>query len=169
MSLLTPSFGLLFWMFISFAIVFLVLAKFAFPVITRSVTERKEYIQQSLTKADEANLALENIRLKSDELIQEARKRQQELIWEASAEAGRIVQNAKEEAVIQGKQKLNETLRQIEVQKQKALVELRTQVALLSVGIAEKILRKQLEDAENNNQMIAQFLDDIENSNLIKN
>jgi F-type H+-transporting ATPase subunit b len=84
-------------------------------------------------------------------------------------EARQIVQKAKEEAIIQGKQKLNEAIRQIEIKKQKAAGEIRTHVALLSVSIAEKILRKQLDDVGNNEQMIAQFLDDIENSDAIKN
>jgi len=169
MSLLTPSFGLLFWMIISFALVFGLLAKFGFPVITRMVDERKAYITQSLAHADEANRTLETIRQQSEMLIQEAQKRQQGLIKEATVEAGRIVQKAKEEASIQGRQKMEEAMLQIELQKQKALNELRAHVASLSVEIAEKILRQQLEEPGNNDRMIAQFLDDIETSDVLKN
>jgi F-type H+-transporting ATPase subunit b len=169
MSLLTPSFGLLFWMVISFAIVFGLLAKFGFPVITQSVNERNEFIRQSLAKADEANRTLENIKQISEELIEEARDRQQALIKEATLEAGRLVQKAKEDAIIQGKQKLDEALKQIELQKRKAIGEIHSQIALLSINIAEKILRQQLDQPEKHEQMIAQFLDDIENSNTIKN
>ena len=156
-------------MVISFAIVFGLLAKFGFPVITQAVNDRNEYIRQSLSKADEANRALENIMHKSEELIAEARDRQQALIKEASFEAGRIVQNAKEEAALQGKMKMDEALRQIELQKRKAIGEIRAQVASLSVNIAEKILRQQLEKSEAHEQLIAKFLDDIENSDAIKN
>ena len=63
MSLLTPDFGLLFWMLLSFLIVFGLLTKFGFPVITRMVNERREYIQQSLAAADEANRRLAEIRI----------------------------------------------------------------------------------------------------------
>lgn len=169
MSLLTPSFGLLFWMIISFALVFGLLAKFGFPVITRMVNERKAHITQSLANADEANRALESIRQQSEVLINEARKHQQVLIKEATAEAGRIVQKAKEEAAIQGKLKIEEAMLQIEFQKQKSLGEMRAYVASLSINIAEKILRQQLEESENNDRMIAQFLDDIEKSDVLKN
>ena len=162
MSLLTPSFGLLFWMVISFAIVFGLLAKFGFPVITRAVNERNNYIRQSLANADEANRKLENIQQESDKLINDARNQQQRLIKEATQEAGRIVLKAKEEAEMQGKIKLDEALRQIELQKRKAIEELRTQVALLSVSIAEKILRQQLDKPENHDQFLAQYLDDLE-------
>jgi len=169
MSLLTPSFGLLFWMVFSFAIVFGLLAKFGFPVILHAVNERNEFIRQSLEKADEANRTLESIRQKSEELIEEARNRQQALIKEATFEAGRIVQKAKEDAVMQGQQKIDEALRQIEMQKRKAIGEIRSKVALLSINIAEKVLRRQLEDAETHEQLIANFLDDIETSDAIRN
>jgi len=169
MSLLTPDFGLLFWMTLSFAIVFGILAKFAFPVITKAVNERREYILQSLANADEANRTLANIQQKSEELIDEARKRQQELIKEATTKSGLIIEKAKEDAALQGKQKLEEALRMIELQKQKALGEIRSQVALLSVDIAEKILRQQLDHESNHERLITQFLDEIEDSDILKN
>ena len=169
MSLLTPDFGLLFWMTLSFAIVFGILAKFAFPVITKAVNERRESILQSLANADEANRTLENIRQKSEELIDEARKRQQELIKDATTKSCLIIEKAKEDAARQGKQKLDETLRLIELQKQKALGKIWSQVALLSVDIAEKILRQQLDNESNHDRLIAQFLDDIEDSDILKN
>jgi len=169
MSLLTPDLGLLFWMTISFAIVFGLLAKFAFPVITRMVDDRRSYIMESLSKADEANRALENIKQKSEELIEDARKRQLELIKEATTESGKIIQKAKEDAALQSKQKLNEALRLIELQKHKALGEIRLQVASLSVEIAEKIMRQQLEHSENHDRLIAQFLEEIEISGAVNN
>jgi F-type H+-transporting ATPase subunit b len=169
MSLLTPDLGLLFWMILSFAIVFGILAKFGFPVITKMVDERREYIQQSLDKADEANRTLKSIKQKSEELVEEAKKRQMEIIKQATVDAGQIMQKAKEEAAVLGKQKLDETIRLIEMQKQKAIGEIRSQVAALSVDIAEKILRHQLDNTEKHDQLISQFLDEIEGSDIVKN
>ncbi|HCC53068.1 MAG TPA: ATP synthase F0 subunit B [Porphyromonadaceae bacterium] len=169
MSLLTPDLGLIFWMVLSFAIVFGILAKFGFPVITKMVDERQEYIQQSLTNADEANRTLESIKQKSEELIEDAKKRQTEIIRQATADAGQIMQKAKEEASALGKQKLDEALRLIEMQKQRAIGEIRSQVAALSVDIAEKILRHQLDNTEKHDQLISQFLDEIEDLNIAKN
>lgn len=169
MSLLTPSFGLLFWMIVSFAIVFGLLAKFGFPIITQSVNERREYIQESLAKADEANRTLEDIKQKSEVLVEEARKRQTEIIKQATADAGQIMQKAKEEASALGKQKLDEAIRLIDLQKQKAIGEIRAQVAVLSIDIAEKILRHKLDNTENHDQLISQFLDEIEDSDIVKN
>lgn len=169
MSLLTPSFGLLVWMVLSFAIVFVLLAKFGFPIITQSVKERKDYIDQSLAKADEANRVLASIQQQSDQLIDEVHKQQKDIIKDATVEADRILQKAKEDAIRLNKQKLDESLRLIELQKQKAIGEIRTQVALMSVAVAEKILRRQLDITENHHQLVSQLLDEIENANIIMN
>ncbi|MDR0700430.1 MAG: F0F1 ATP synthase subunit B [Tannerella sp.] len=169
MSLLTPSFGLLFWMVISFAFVFGILAKFGFPVITKAVNERRDYIRESLDKADEANRVFDSLKQQSEELIEEAKKHRMEMIRQATAEANRIIQKAKDEASRQGRERLDETIRLIEMQKQKAIGEIRAQVALLSVDIAEKVLRRRLDDTDNHDNLISQFLDEIEDSDIIKN
>lgn len=167
MSLLTPDFGLLFWMVISFAIVFGILAKFGFPVIIKAVNERRDYIRQSLDKADEANRALEDVKRRSEDLMTEMEKKRLEIIQQAASDANLIIQKAKGEAVKQGKEKLDEAIRMIEMQKQKAIGEIRSQVALLSVDIAEKILRHRLDDMENHDRLISVFLDEIEDSDRI--
>ena len=169
MSLLIPDFGLLFWMLISFAIVFGLLAKFGFPIITRSVNERRDYILQSLAKADEANRSLESIKQQSEEILNEARRQQQDTIKQAANEASRLIQQANEDAVVQGKKKLAEAIRMIDVHKQKAIGEIRTQVAMLSVDIAEKILRHQLDISENHDRLLSEMLDEIEHSDILKN
>jgi len=169
MSLLTPSFGLLFWMVISFGFVFFIVAKYGLPVITQMVNKRQEYIVQTIAKADEAKRTSEINRKKSEELFDDTCKRQQEMIKDATVEANRILQKAKTDAAAHSKQKLDETIRLLEMQKQKAFGEMRATVALLSVNIAEKILRSQLEHKESHDQLISQFLDEIENSDAVKN
>ena len=72
MSLLVPDSGLLFWMLLSFGIVFFVLAKFGFPVITKMVEERKKYIDQSLIVAKEANIQLANIKAEGESILTKA-------------------------------------------------------------------------------------------------
>ena len=131
MSLLTPDFGLLFWMLLSFLIVFGLLTKFGFPVITRMVNERREYIQQSLAAADEANRRLAEIRIESKGILDEARVRQSELIRQATAESDKMILDAKEEAAAEAQKQLDEAMRQIDAQKQQAVSDIRGQVAHL--------------------------------------
>ena len=85
MSLITPDFGLLFWMTIVFLIVLGIVSKFGFKVIVKMVNDRKDYIDSSLQKAHEANKKLANIKVESDALLQEARERQAAILKEAAA------------------------------------------------------------------------------------
>lgn len=72
MSLLVPDSGLLFWMLLSFGIVFFVLAKYGFPVIVKMVNERKEYIDRSLVVAKEANEQLANLKAEGETIMAKA-------------------------------------------------------------------------------------------------
>jgi F-type H+-transporting ATPase subunit b len=166
MSLLTPSFGLLFWMFISFAIVFGLLAKFGFPVIVKMVDERRTYIKQSLESAEEANRRLKNIKQESDTIIKEARDRQNTMIKQATDEGYKLVQNAKEQAMFEAQKQIDDAVQKIEVEKQKAMEDIRIQVAELSIVIAEKVLRKQLDNPTTQGALISRFLDEVETMKL---
>ena len=92
MSLITPDFGLLFWMTVVFLVVLLILTKFGFPVIVRMINNRKAYIDESLRKAHEANEKLANIKAESDALLQDAREKQAQLLKEAAATRDAIVE-----------------------------------------------------------------------------
>lgn len=166
MSLLTPDFGLLFWMLLSFGIVFTLLAKFGFPVVTRMVDERNEYIRRSLDAADKANQQLHDIRKQSDAILNAARSRQNEILKKATDDGNRIVLEAKEQAATETRKQLAEAVNRIEAEKQKALLDIRRQVALLSVDVAEKILRKELERNETQQAFIAQLLDEVERESV---
>jgi F-type H+-transporting ATPase subunit b len=162
MSLLTPSFGLLFWMTISFLIVFGVLAKFGFPVIVKMVDERRAYIKDSIESAEEANHRLENIKQESDAIIKEARDRQNSLIKQATDESSKLMLAARERAVIETQKQMNEVAQRIEVEKIKAMEDIRVHVVDLSIVVAEKILRTKLDNPESQNALITKFLDEIE-------
>lgn len=162
MSLLTPSFGLLFWMVISFGIVLWILAKWGFPVIVKMVDDRRTYVQQSLATADEANRKLEGVKQESESIIGAAHSRQSEIIKQATNEGNQLVQSAKTQAQIEAQRKIEDAERQIEAQKQRALGEIRGEVAALSITIAEKILRKQLDNPESQDAFIDRLLDEVE-------
>ena len=90
MGLLQPESGLLFWMVISFGVVFVLLAKFGFPVITRMVEERRVYVEKSLEAAKQANEQLAGIKSESEALLQKAREEQMRILNEAAAAKQRI-------------------------------------------------------------------------------
>lgn len=165
MSLITPDFGLLFWMTIVFLIVLGIVSKFGFKVIVKMVNDRKDYIDSSLQKAHEANKKLANIKVESDDLLQEARERQAAILKEAAATRDAIVEKAQDKAHEESNRLLTEAKVEIENQRQAAVSDIRKQVATLSVEIAEKVLREKLGDEKTQMDLIERMLDEISLSN----
>lgn len=161
MGLLTPDPGLLFWMVVVFGIVFFILAKFGFPVIIRSVEERKAYIDQSLQSARAANEQLEHVKAEGEQLLAQARAEQARILTEAAATRDRILQEAQAKAHAEGDRLMDELKKQLQTEKESAIRDIRRQVAVLSVGIAEKVLRQQLSDDKVQNELMDRLLDEL--------
>lgn len=160
-AILTPDLGLLFWMLLAFLVVFGVLAKFGFPAIVNMVEERKQYIDESLKKAHEANEKLANIQKEGEALLQEAREKQAQLLKDAKQAHDAIVAKAEGDARAEANKLLADAKAQIEAEKAAAIREIRTQVAELSVQIAEKVVRKNLEGDQAQMQLIDRLLDEV--------
>lgn len=161
MDLLIPSTGLLFWMTIVFLVVLAVLWKWGFPAITKLVKERKDYIDDSLRKAHEANEKLANIQKEGESILQEAREKQAAVLKEATATRDAIIAKAENQAKDRGAQLINDAKAEIEQEKQQAIREIRGQVAELSVKIAEKIIKQQLATDDKQMELINKILDDV--------
>ena len=161
MDLLIPSTGLLFWMTIVFLIVLAVLWKWGFPAITKMVKERKDYIDDSLRKAHEANEKLANIQKEGESILQEAREKQAEVLKEATATRDAIIAKAENQAKDRGAQLINDAKAEIEQEKQQAIREIRGQVAELAVKIAEKIVKQQLATDDKQMELINKILEEV--------
>ena len=161
MDLLIPSTGLLFWMTITFLVVFFLLWKFGFPVITGMVKERQTFIDDSLRKAHEANERLANIQKEGESILQEAREKQAQILKEAAETRDAIVEKAQDKARQEGARLLEDARVAIEQEKKAAIADIRKQVATLSVEIAEKVLRQNLKDDKAQMDLIDRMLDDV--------
>ncbi len=160
MGLLLPETGLLFWMLLSFIVVFAVLAKFGFPVITRMVEERREYVEQSLQAAKEANDQLAQVKSQSEALLQSAREQQIKILNEASATRDRIVAEAKAQAQAETQRQIEDAKRQIRLEQDAAIRAARSEIALLAVDIAQKVIREKLDNTPAQMNMIDRLLDE---------
>ncbi|MCR5579765.1 MAG: F0F1 ATP synthase subunit B [Prevotella sp.] len=160
-AILTPDFGLFFWMLIAFLVVFVLLAKFGFPVITGMVEERKNFIDESLRKAHEAQERLANIEKEGESILQEAREKQAQILKEAAETRDAIVEKAQEKARAEGARLLDDAKIAIEQEKKAAIADIRAQVATLSVEIAEKVLKQNLKDDKSQMDLIDRMLDDV--------
>lgn len=160
-SILSPDLGLLFWMLLAFLIVFCLLAKFGFPVIIKMVDDRKSYIDEALKTAREANEKLANIKAESDEILRKASEQQAQMLKEAMATRDSIIKDARDKAREEGQRLLEEAKAQISVEKENALRDIRSTVADLSVQIAEKVMRRQLEKNTEEEQYIERLLNEV--------
>ena len=149
-------------MFLSFLIVFGALAKFGFPIITGMVDRRRAHIEESLSAADEARRRLEGVEQEAQKMMEEATRRSNELVSAAVADSQRIVESARAKAETDVAARMAAAKNQIEIEKQKALGEMRTTVALLSVDVAEKVLRQRLEEGSASGEYIDRLIDEAE-------
>ena len=160
-SILTPDFGLFFWMLVAFLVVFILLAKFGFPVITQMVEERKNFIDENLRKAHEAQERLANIEKEGESILQEAREKQAQILKEAAETRDAMVAQAQEKAKAEGTRLLEDAKQTIEQEKKAAVAEIRKQVAALSVEIAEKVLKQNLKDNQSQMDFIDRMLNEV--------
>ena len=161
MSLLTPDTGLLFWMLLSFGIVAFILVKYGFPVILKMVDERKAYIDESLLMAKETRAELEKVNKEGAIIIENARKEQLRIIHEASKTGEEVIKEAHELAKVEAHELIENARLQIRKEKEDALRDIRRSVALLSVDIAEKLIKHKLDLKKGQDEMIDRLLDDI--------
>lgn len=160
MSLITPDFGLLFWMTLIFAIVFFILAKFGFPLITGMVKKRSDSIEQSLREAEEARRTLKELASEQKKLIEEARKEQARILNEAAAAGDKIVQEARDQAREQTTAMIEKAREEIRIEQETARREITNEVTNLSIEVAEKLIRGHLGSAEKQNALIDKLIEE---------
>lgn len=160
MSLLLPDAGLLFWMLLAFGIVFFVLYKFGFPVITGMIEERQKFIEDSLRNAKEANEKLVSIQQEREAILKAAYEEQTRILHEAVRTREQIINDALVKAGDEGEKMLTEVRRVIMHERENAVREIREQVAELSISIAEKVLRKELSTDRSQNEYTKKLVDE---------
>ena len=161
MSLLLPETGLLFWMLLAFGVVFFVLAKYGWPVILGMVEKRSDFINSSVRVAEEAHRQLEGIKATSDNIIAEARKKQLDILQEAAHLKNKMLDDAKEQAVQEADKIARQAQQAIHKEKENALKEIRKEVAVLSLEIAEKIIRQKLDSQGEEAKLVEKLLDEM--------
>lgn len=158
MSLITPDFGLLFWMVLIFGVVFFILAKAGFPVITGMVDKRSEAIAKSLKDAREIEEKMTRMNQECREIMDQARREQNALITEATETKKQIIEQAKEQAREEAQIIVSDARLQISAEKESALRDVRKEVSMLSVAIAEKILRRELSSDKDLEEYVSTLL-----------
>jgi F-type H+-transporting ATPase subunit b len=161
MDLVTPQIGLVFWTTVSFLILFLILRKFAWKPILGAISERENFIEDSLRKAEAAKDEMSRLTNENEALLKQARMERDAILHEAKKVKDQIIADAKEAAHAEGARMIE--LARIEINNQKAIAmaDVKNQVASLSLDIAEKILRKQFEDQQKQEELVSQLLKEV--------
>lgn len=160
MDLMIPDSGLLFWMLIAFGILFFVLARFGWPLITGVVERRNERITKALSDAAAARQLLATLKLQEEIILQQSRDEQAKLVEQTEALRQKLMDQARQTAQEEGRLMLEKAREQIQKEKEIVMQEVRLYVASLSVEVAEKVLRKQLEPDNRQIELINQLIDE---------
>ena len=155
------SFGLFVWQLFLFILLLFLLAKYAWKPILNAVKEREEGIQNALKSAKEARKEMQNLTADNERILKEARNDREELLKEARTMRAEMIEEAKGEAQIEADKLIVKAKEGIENEKQAAITDLKNQVADLSIGIAEKLVKDELTSKEKQVKLIEKMLKDV--------
>jgi len=161
MQLITPSFGLLFWMLIGFGILFFVLAKFAWPVITKMINEREQFIKQQLTEAETVRNEMKNLKSEHQQLLVEAKNEREQILNDTRKMVDKMNNDAKLQREKEADAMMKEVRSSIENEKMRAITEIKNEIANLSIEVAEKILREELKNTERQEEIIRKWMEEM--------
>ena len=165
MELFTPELGLVFWMFIAFAILFLVLAKWGWPAIMKMIEGRADLIDKGVEYAQSAKEQLDHAREEADKYIAEARRQQADMLREADKMKTQIIEEARVAAQTEAKKVMDNAKLTIEQERKVAQEQFRNEVSAFALDIAQKVVRNQLKEEKAQEKLVNSLLDEIEKQN----
>lgn len=164
MELFTPDFGLVFWMFIAFIILFVVLAIWGWPVILKNMDQRADTIDKGVEYAREAKSQLDSAKEQAQRYMEEAQQQQAEMLREAARMKTQLIEEARKEASEEAKKVMDNARIAIEQQRKEAELQFRNEVSRFSLNIAEKMVRNNLSDDKSHADLVDKMLDEIQSN-----
>ena len=165
MELFTPDFGLIFWMFVSFGVLFFILWKWAWPAIMKGVDSRADLIDKGVLYAQNAKEQLDNARQEAEKYLDEARRRQADMLREADRLKSQIIDEARTAAQAEAQKVMDAAQASIVQQQKEAEEALRGSVGAIALDIAQKVVQQRLADDEAQQQLVDKLLTEIESKN----
>ncbi|MGB3617817.1 MAG: F0F1 ATP synthase subunit B [Catalinimonas sp.] len=158
MEIVTPGIGLIFWMIVTFLVVLFLLSKFAWKPIMEGLKTREEHINGALQSAQRAKEEMQRLQASNEALLQEARLERDQMLKDTKAASERMIAEAHDNAKREGDKMIEKARLTIETEKKAALAELKNQVAELSLDIAERVLRGQLDNPQAQQQLVERYI-----------
>lgn len=159
MDLVTPEFGLIFWTLITFLALLFILKKFAWKPILGAVSEREKGIRDALASAVEARKEMEGLQADNERILKEARVEREAMLKEARELKNKMIDDAKQDAKLEGNKLITQAQAAIQAEKKAAIADLKSQVAKISISIAEKVVREELSNPGKQEKLVESMLD----------
>ncbi|MCH5247281.1 MAG: F0F1 ATP synthase subunit B [Muribaculaceae bacterium] len=165
MELFTPESGLIIWMFVAFAILFLILWKFAWPSIMKGIDGRADFIDKGVEYAQNAKEQLDGARKEADEILAQARRQQADMLREADRMKSEIVEEARSAAQIEANKVMEQAKVSIAQARKEAEQSLKAEVGSIALDIATKVVKNQLQDQKAQAKLVDTLMDEMANNN----
>lgn len=157
MSLLTPAIGLIFWMLVVFLLLVLILRKFAWKPIIDGLNDREKEIQSALDLAEQTRSEMAKMKSDNAKMVAEANAARDQIIKDAKEASERMVLEAKDKAIAEGQRMIDNARETIQNEQQAAIAKMKSEVATLSLQIAEKVLHRELNDKASQEKLISEL------------
>ena len=161
MELLTPGTGLIIWQTFIFLLLVFLLGKLAWKPILSSLKEREKSIQEALDTAENARLELSKLKADNENLLKQARDERDKMLRETREAANRMKDEAQAEAKKSADKIIEDARTTIGIEKQAALKEIRIQVAMFSLEVAERLLKEKLSNDKAQKDLVQKYVNDI--------
>lgn len=161
MELIYPGLGLIFWMTLSFLLLFFILKKFAWKPILNSLHAREKKIEDALNAAELVQEEMKHMKIDNEKLLRDAKVEREKIIAEARQLKERILDDAKQKGNEEAQRIIESAKEAIQFEKLSAITELKNQLALLSIEIAEKVLQEDLTDKPKQTLLIEKLIDEV--------
>jgi F-type H+-transporting ATPase subunit b len=162
MDLVSPGIGLIFWSTLFFLVLLFVLGKFAWPAILTAVRARNDSIRKALDAAEKAKKEMAQLQADNEKILAEAKAERDALLREAKHMKDKLIAEAKEKASEEAKNLVKSARESIQAEKAAAINDMKTQMASLSVEIAEKILRIKLKDSKAQRELVTKLINEAD-------
>jgi len=157
--------GLMFWTLICFGIAFFVLRKYAFGPIQKTIDDRRERIRNAVEEADNARAEAARLLEEHRALIGQAKQESADILAEARKVADAQVERAKQEAEVDRQRRLEETRKQIDAETARAIGQIRSEVADLTVEATQRVVGKVL-NSDDQRRLIEEAVEGLDFSAL---
>ena len=152
--------GLFVWTILTFLLLFAVLAKFAWKPLLKMLKHREDFIKSSLEDAETAQQELARLNSEGKEIINKARGEAQTILSQGKVAATKLKEETLNDAKEKAKAIVNDAEKQIQVEKDKAIAEIKGEVVNLSLSVAEKLIKKNL-SVDDNKALIDESLSHV--------